>query len=591
MTTITRRTLTGNVRTYQPLNKEEGELIVWSYGGITKNLQAMSVPKTVVFFRKLDSQGVPGSSVRKKIALTHLGLLRIGTIWQNGVCRAETILETDKFDVDFTHRSWRFVSPYECARNGQPAPIDQADYPLHFAQDKNWLLDFPLADGKNLLIPCLEFFVRCYGRSEEVPRDLATYPWDEVERRFCAPFDQPVIPGIWPVKLKKRMRNGDTVFIAHAKHDPYAQRVAKSIYGQIVTALGNKDTHVFAKIAPWFQGPAQIKVSGLRINDGKTFLALRILGCSDPQGESIQRDRENTNKTDAQAEGAEGGKSWDGAPVRVPKKLLDIVDLTDDQEPDHGASTLEVEEDDFEVLGTPRVVIDVRRDRAKTSAGRPGESGEPGVFSTGDPYGSGKGAGYASIHARPVMESQGMLRDMWNAMRYLKESQPDLIRSAEWFTFDRGFRSTPEPELIALQPFDDDSAVDMPTETRNWLYRDVALKRPRGILVTRVMALESPVYIVEIQRRPRKKKDENGNLRDTEETFKGLVFVLDDEKQLDSWLRQLLSEIRHVRGIVQKLIGKCPGRADAFKHTSASDEKVPCEAAVLNALGKVGVKA
>lgn len=591
MTPITRRPLTGKVRTYHPLEKEEGELIVWSYGGITKNLQAMSVPKAVVFFRKLDSQGVPGYSVPRKIALTHLGLLRIGTIWQDGVCRAETILETDKFDVDFTHRSWRFVSPYECARNGQPAPINQADYPLHFAQDKNWLLDFPLADGKNLLIPCLEFFVRCYGRSEEVPRDLATYPWEEVERRFCAPFDQPVIPGTWPIKLKKRMRNGDTVFIAHAKHDPYAQRVAKSIYGQIETAFGNKDTHAFAKIAPWFQGPAQIKVSGLRINDGKTFLALRIRGCSDPQGESIQRDRENTNKTDAQAGGAEEGKSWDGAPVRVLKKLPNIVDLTDNQEPDHGASTLEVGEDDFEVLGTPRVVIDERRDRAKTSAGRPGESGEPDIFSTGEPYGTGKGVGYASIHARPVMESQGMLRDMWNALRYLKESRPDLIQSAEWFTFDRGFRSDPELELIALQPFDDVSVVELPTETRHWLYYDGSGKAPRGVLVVRVMAQGSPVYIVEIQRRSRKKKDEGGNLRDAEEMFKGLAFMLDDEKQLNAWLRQLLSEIRHVRGIVWKLIGMCPGRADAFKHTSASDEKVPCEAAVLNALGKVGVKA
>lgn len=183
-----------------------------------------------------------------------------------------------------------------------------------------------------------------------------------------------------------------------------------------------------------------------------------------------------------------------------------------------------------------------------------------------------------------------MLRDMWVAMRRLKEDRPDLIQSVEWFTFERGFRTDAEPELVALQPFDDEAKTEVATEIRNWLYYDVAGKVPRGVLVARMTVAKKQVYIVEIQRRLRKKKDKDGSLKDSEEAFKGLVFMLDDQKRFGGWLRRLLLEIRHKKGVVQNLVGNCPGKAAAFKHVSASDEKVPCQAAVLNALEKAGVK-
>lgn len=384
-----RRPLGGNVRAYQPMEGEEEDLVVWWYGGIVKNDRAQSVPRVVVFFRRLDDQGVPGDFVRRQVALTHLGLLRIGTVWTKGVCRAAVGFQTEKVDVDFSPDSWRFTSPDECTRNGEADPINLYDYPLYFRRDKNWLIEFSFAGGKNLLIPCLEFLVRCYGRSEEVPRVLVTYPWEEVQRRFYAPFDQPALPEHWPIKLKKRMRDGDVVFLAHVHYDPHAQRAAKSVYAQVETAFSGGGSYAFVKITPWFTGPAQIKVSGLWINGGRTFLGLRMRGCSDPQGEPIQRDRENANKTDTPGEDGEADKARDGAPLHVLKKLPEIVDLTDDQEPDHGAATIEVEEPEFEILGTQRVVIDVKRDRAETSAGRPGDGGEPGAFSSGEAYGTG----------------------------------------------------------------------------------------------------------------------------------------------------------------------------------------------------------
>ena len=44
-----------------------------------------------------------------------------------------------------------------------------------------------------------------------------------------------------------------------------------------------------------------------------------------------------------------------------------------------------------------------------------------------------------------------------------------------------------------------------------------------------------------------------------------------------------------MKGLVRKLIAECPGQADVFNHAHSGNEKVPCQAAVLNALDKAGM--
>jgi hypothetical protein len=45
-----------------------------------------------------------------------------------------------------------------------------------------------------------------------------------------------------------------------------------------------------------------------------------------------------------------------------------------------------------------------------------------------------------------------------------------------------------------------------------------------------------------------------------------------------------------LRGLCKKLVGTTPGKDAAFNHSKAKDDGVPCVAAVLSALKKVGVK-
>lgn len=52
----------------------------------------------------------------------------------------------------------------------------------------------------------------------------------------------------------------------------------------------------------------------------------------------------------------------------------------------------------------------------------------------------------------------------------------------------------------------------------------------------------------------------------------------------------MLSDIRFVKGVVENLTRQCPGYSDTFKHSKSSNDNVPCEASVFNALSKAGIK-
>ena len=565
------------------------DLVVWWYGPLVKNRRAQSVPKVVVFFRELRGDGSFGRIVRRETALTHLGMLRIGSVWSGGMSKTRIDHSVVTFDVSFASDGWKIISPYGVVHDEKRSnPIPQDDYPLKFSPDKNYLLEFRLSDGRSLLIPCIEFFVRFFGRSEEVPRVLATYPWVDAQKYLYKPFDQPIQPGTWPVKLAKRMRNSDTTFLAHVLHDPYAQHVAKGIYSQIESAFGAQAPYVFLKVAPWFRGSAKLEVAGIPINSGRTFLGLRVVGGSGPSGVTIHRDRDRPG-SEGGTEPLSAGDDQVGFPPRNLTRLPDILDLTDDEEPDHGSSSLEIEEEDFKELGEPRVIIDVRQaNRGKSGGGFHSQGGET-TFSTGEPHGSGKGVGYASIHASNVLESHGTLRDMWNAVLHLKKCKPDDVTAVEWFTFEDGFKGDSEPKLIAFEPFEEDEE-GLDAETRRWPYYDPGQEVLRGALVVRVTVYGAHIYLFEMQRRPLRKKDGSGNFKDCEEPFKGLVFRVDAHESFISWLRTLMNETRRVKGVVARLTGMCPGFADSFNHAPSKDQQWPCEAAVRNALGKAGVE-
>ncbi|MBC3877394.1 hypothetical protein H8K38_06215 [Undibacterium sp. FT79W] len=580
------------IRLKESLLAGNDTLIAWWYSGFYKNRMDSSQPHVLVIFRRLVAGIVSDEVIPRRIPLTALGQVRIGSVWKGDVCQAETQWTKDRFQVDFTAGAWRFTSLEHARRMRQAPPFEPETFKLQYENDQNWLIEFDLANGGKLLIPCVEFFSRCYGRSGEVKRILATYRWqgqaDSVMERLYAPLDTPDEPGKWQVRLRKRLVKGDVVFLAHTKYDPYTQREAKGIYAQIEAMHDPQQKYpAFIKVAPWFEGPAELSVAGIPFDNGKSFLALQVVGMSDPQGLLILRSRENSR--DAEKPAPEGSpEAWAGVPDRVLVKYPDIVDLTGDLEPDHEAGAMEIQDPDFEILGESRAVIDVRAEQATTVAGPKSDTPMPSTVSGGETHSSGKGVGYASIHARPVFESHGMVRDMWEAMLRLQTTRPDLIQALSWFTFKDGFSSDPTPGMIALEPFDEDA--DATATARRFPYLDPTIPSLRGVLVARLTQSDGPTYIMEIMRRPKKITADDGELKDAEESFQGLIFRLTHENQLIPWLREILSRIRHENGVFKRLTGSCPGIADSFSHRLSSNlasDCLPCEPIVLGAIAKL----
>lgn len=591
-----RKTIQGNTEDW----------IVWWFGPIYPSLQEGKQPKIEVLFRRLlPGNEVSNGTIRAKIPITCFCMTQIGTVWKNGSCKSMARFDIEDFDIEFTD-SPKLVS----FANRATPPFPDSIHHLSNSGDQSWLLEFSLPTGGRLLIPCMEFFSRCYGSSAEVKRVLTTYPWINARDRLYTADTIQVSEGELGISQANRTVKADGYFITHAKHDDFTKQIAKKIYTDISIGAGpDKQGKIYLQVKPWFMGPATVRVEGIWFDDHQSFLALRVTGCSAPPGGLIKRSMANSNKAANPAPNPEG-KAWDGTTTRRLVKPPDSVEVTGDANPDHGGDRVEIQAPSQTLLGDVRPIIDVVPDEAKDSAGQKKTETPADTYSGGESEGSGKGVGHASIHSPMVLESQGMLRDMWNALLFLKKTYPAIVRKVEWYTKDDGFNSSPEPRTISMKPFDPE------INRSKWPYFDPKAEILRGVLVARVTVTDPNdddrlkfVYLTEIQRRlqRKKKKEEAKDESSTtgadqakepeaeetelkEQSFSGTVFTLNDDAKLDDWLKMFLSEIRLTSGrLNNSLLNKCPGDAHSFQHSHSQKNKVTCQSTAINALSKVGV--
>jgi len=585
-------------------NPDDRELVTWWHCGLVKSHKAGHQPKVLVCFRRVEAGNRLGEFVYRRIPVTELGQFDIGTIWKGKAAREELRLKVATFQLDFNAGAWRYRSVGELQTDTTDAPLPSEKYRLPDANllAPSQVIQFPITDDHvGVLVPCLTFFSRCYGRSPHVKRALTTYPLVQAEDELFAPLVEPAPPNAWPINLRRRVVNADTVYLAHLRYDSYTKAQSRPIWGQLEAAAGNGSGPAFLRIGPWFEGPARVKAKGIWLIQDKRFLALQIIGCSEPGGVPIYRDRQNTNKTGPLAEGAEPGLAWQGSAGKVlaPRP---IIHVSSEEQPDGDAASIEIPDRDFELLGIPRIVVDVQREHSRSSASSERGGGpEPDRFSGDDPQGRGKGVGLGSFKASTVMESNGVLRDIWNVLLKLKTTKPDLVLTVEFYTPSDGFSTAEEPRLIALEPFDDDERATLESRVKNWPLLDTKAGTPRGVLLARILTPKGHVHFFEIERRVRAQKstttesDEDGEKKGEEkqelkeESYKGMVFNLDDPSRLEAWLDFLLNRVRYACGVLDKLAGACPGRAHTFIHAPAKSESWPCERSVMHALEKLGI--
>ena len=97
----------GHLKAYLP---PSGRKIVWWYGAVRRNRQTRSLPHVVVWCRRLMPDGSLGQFVGVDVGITDLGLLQVGTIWEDGISRQQLAFEERVFEVNFSPANWRMTS-------------------------------------------------------------------------------------------------------------------------------------------------------------------------------------------------------------------------------------------------------------------------------------------------------------------------------------------------------------------------------------------------------------------------------------------------------------------------------------------------
>ena len=566
-----------------------GVHIVCWYNEFRRNPMDGFQPQVNVVLRSRDELSSRTSFQEFPLGVTYLGQLRIGSVVvsdgvEGVVDRTLPDLHQERFAVDFTRGSWEF---------GEAATLGNllAHIPwLNGFQPRGPMLVFPLEDRRSLWIPCTEFFSRCYGRSQEIKRVLSLYSWKNAKRRLFGLRDMPRSEesGVWTIRLQRPLVPGDAVFLAHVWHDADAQGRAKTVYAQlesrlpaVADPLGWKS---FVEVGPWFEGPAELLVRGFWVGDegDRKFLALRVDGCSDPQGVPVRYVRGDDGKSSS-------GTAAKGKRVRyvTKRKAPGKVRVTDRVEPDRGSPSIVFDDPPFEVLGERRDVKQVKAGIEPPVRAVKGTGGEPAAYSSSEPYSTGKGVYGISMAAPDFRHLGDVLSDMWETFLHLQETDPPVVSSLAWVALDPDsrFRHRVEglPQLIPLEPFTSTRDDNLSGRVLNWPWldpKDLGLGR-RGLLVVHCMVGGVPVYFVEVQRRPGKR-----------ENFRGMVFRMKADETLDNWFHEVRSGVRDVKGVFSKLRSKCPGVAEEFIHfppLPSREGKMMYVSAVLRALEKIGL--
>ena len=569
-------------------------VVCW-YGSLTPNLRARTVPLVRFVVRKirrkrgafhsLSSDGF-GPSKLRALPAGVLGQHRLGSVL-HGRSPADPYSKYPapvRFNLDFSRIAWSLELASEVLARHHPLPIPW----LQGVELDSWLIVFRREGGRSLLVPCVEFFSRCYGHSKELQRVLLTYPWYDVERRIFQPSEPPSgIGNGWYIRLGPKMVLADAVFLAHIRYDGFTQGSVKRIHASQEALKRGASSEFPLRVGPWFEGPGVLLVRGYEL-DENTFLAIRVEGSSEPVGgptiyvETPERASTKDGTKDA-------GAARTSTRTSFLRKLLPppLLKILGDTEPDSVTGHLRADDPDFTVLGSGRRLVRVvrKRDSERERSGtRLVQTAEE--LSPGEPRSTGEGVGQVIFEPVLRLESNGMLHDMWQALLELHKEHPAQITSVEWFTLTDGLHLGSPPQLIPFPvPRPASPLASIQGADARWRLIDPDAQPedrvPRGLLVTRVEVEGRVLCIVDIERRQDGQKEK--------ENFRGLVFRLGESDDLHALIPPIVQELPAVKGVFANMLPRCPAGAQVFRHNPGKNPRIPGESAVCSAFEKLGV--
>ncbi|WP_177325444.1 hypothetical protein [Pseudomonas sp. CFII64] len=549
----------------------KGDHIVWWYGPLRKNPRAMSIPLVKVAFRRLYND-IPGPHTTVTVPLSSLPHYRLGTIWQEGRGVSDTKQLTKKFHVDFSPNGWSITSRADLHSQGMSHIFPVEEYALKWGnRDQSKLINFNQPDGKNILVPCTEFFVRAYARNMDVCRALATLRWSDVMAML---YDDPTrSEQRYLVRPTSRMRKYDAVFLAHLLYDDYTAMRVKNINAQFVSR--SPDERFFLEATPWFSGLAQILCRGRWINNGDTFLCLDLKGASQPKGAGIEWQGLSFDSSNG-VDGA--GRLILPRPVKTALEEEFLAEVSY-AEPDSHAGITVVKAPPFVTLGEERTVTKTKRiieaDRSRVGPQPPSAESH----SSGEGRGAGKNTGKLEHEAEAELESRGFLRDIWNAFKSIQKENPKRVSDVNWYTPQHRFQKRDDLRIILLAPIEDPETEN---QIRNWVYLNGDLKKQRGVLVLRIKIDGKNYVCFEIQR------DEVQEQKVVPRYAGVLVEVDSTPEEFEALVETVCSRVRYAMGRFKNMRSAFPAKAKIFKHTQ-TDETVLYRKRLVNVFNELEV--
>lgn len=391
------------------LPSDDREWIVAWYVRIERNVAKRHEPVVAVLLKEY--QGA-GDMRLARIGFSHLGQVRLNSVWRHQRLVRNLLMTTRTFRVDGCAH-FRPVGADAVAHLRRISPSSSIGNLL----TRKSAVEFT-DGGIRFLFPSLELFSRCYGQSEYLRMVLATLPFDEALHALFARDAVPEEPGQWLVTLAMNCYDGDAVFLAHLKHDVFTRERVRALCGQFQTARAYRgEMSVVPAIRPWWPGFVSLRCSGLEYrNEPGTFVVFRIDAMEQPAGPTIHRDRQNTNRIEYEESSSQSGALGSGGWNR-PRKNPDGTEpdeLVHTQEPSWDYAPRAVLNPALEILGKPRAVLPVIRiqEGRKSGGSRPEPEPGPSSLSSGSATRSGLDQPAPASIATPTST---LIQDVWRA--------------------------------------------------------------------------------------------------------------------------------------------------------------------------------
>lgn len=552
---------------FQPPKEAPKILVAAWHGSVSKNpSKRNTTPISNVVFRSLRSDNSLGGIHVIPSAISFLGTLRVGSVWSDGQLIGRlsmTMLPPTEISFDFNE--WQCVTAREAG-----VPERYRGFGIPSSQYDSWLIRVSTPTGKTLLVPCLEFFTRCYGRSSETSRLIATYGLDVVEKNYLYGHERD--PKTLKLQLRNHISHKEAVFLAHALYSEYTQRKCNDVYSHVNALFSPKDK-IFLKAEPWFEGKALIEGQGFWL-DSNTFLLLNIDGLSNPEGPSITIERQRYTADEGSAA---GGRTYKKPPPEEASN--EVIDLIDTEAPDSNYARI-VPDPPFSTLGVQRKLI-------KTKQRIPGRRGtalhgdhRPSL-APGDASGNGKGGGKSESES-PEWLVEGTLQQIWQTCTGLAKDYPKHISNVGWYTLALGLQceGIPRYQFLSIKAGSDADSAKKPKQA------DTPARK--AVLIIRMTVDHCHIYVIEMYRKPSRSISRNtGDRVLKEDSYCGLMVHLPaDSKEAERQLQLIFKNLlKHEGRMKDKAMSGYPHKT--FVHRPRETGPTPLKKVVISNLDKL----